>query len=275
MSNCVENIKQKQRCWALSNNITFSDKGYVENLSENILDGLDIEVKKRFLHAGGYELKSKMMALHSSSALVVNIFQYYKRKLMKSEDITAILKACNINSTTINYIDFEVKFPISSIKAIPNLDIVFRSANGMVYGLESKFTETYRKYQFTMDSYLQPRYQSIWVNLENIHKALESEYFDHYCYLNYPQLLKHILGLKSELKDIHKFQLIYLWYDLGCERSFKHRKEIQNFAELLSKDGIVFKSVTYQEIIRFLQQNHNVLEDRAYIEYITDRYLNL
>ncbi|WP_195534290.1 MULTISPECIES: PGN_0703 family putative restriction endonuclease [Bacteroides] len=273
--NCVENIKQKQQRWALSHNIDFSDKGYVENLGENIFDGLDIEVRKRFIRASGYELKSKMMALHSSSALVVNIFQYYKRKLMKGEDITSILKACNINSTAINYIDFEVKFPISGTKATPNLDVVMGAANGMVYGFESKFVETYKKYQFTMNPYLQSRYKSVWINLDNIYKALKCEYFDCYCYLNYPQLLKHILGLKSELKDIHKFQLIYLWYDLGCERSFKHREEIQSFAELLSKDGIVFKSVTYQEIIMFLQQNHNVLEDREYIDYIAERYLNL
>jgi len=83
------------------------------------------EVKSDFEEADGGELTGnpcKMQAVHSSSALGVNIFQYWKR----INQIPTIVAACGFYSTDNNYsqgINFEVKYPISGkFPRSPNID---------------------------------------------------------------------------------------------------------------------------------------------------------
>lgn len=83
-----EYIKLKQKMWAKKNNISLlqAPEGYVENLNDNLFEPLLVDVKNAFDNGNGGELKSignrppKMKALHSSSAIGVNFFQYWLNK---------------------------------------------------------------------------------------------------------------------------------------------------------------------------------------------------
>ena len=73
---------------------------------------------------------------------------------------------------------------------------------------------------------------------------------DRYEYLDVPQLLKHILGLKSSYPD--GFTLLYLWYDVLGEEGAIHRKEINTFSEVVKDDDIRFHSISTQELNRMV-----------------------
>ena len=84
-----EYIISKQIQWAYRNSITLTgDKGnwgrkaYTQNLNDNLFKPFMLEIRNNFIQADGGELTGnpcKMQAVHSSSALGVNIFQYWKR----------------------------------------------------------------------------------------------------------------------------------------------------------------------------------------------------
>ena len=87
--NAHEYILSKQIQWAYRHNIVLigskSDRGrkaYTQKIDDNLFEPLMIEVRDNFKEADGGELTGnpcKMRAVHSSSALGVNIFQYWKR----------------------------------------------------------------------------------------------------------------------------------------------------------------------------------------------------
>jgi len=58
-----------------------SKSGYVSNLKDNLIEGVCIsEFEAEFAVGKGHELNRKMLAIHSSSALVVNSFSFFKSK---------------------------------------------------------------------------------------------------------------------------------------------------------------------------------------------------
>ena len=272
-------IKCKQQLWAKRKGLDFDDKGYVRCYDKNLFGELDDVVKCSFKKAGGQELtdntrsEAKMKALHSSSALVLNVFNYFRTRLHKSENISSITKACKVNSDKIIEITFEAKFPILHI-AVPNIDMIFEMESGMIYAFESKFCEPYSgcKSYLMKDAYLKEENKSIWNGFENIYKAVREAELNGYRYLNYPQLITHLLGLKCKIHSLKKFKLIYIWYDGFGKEANRHREEIRNFTELVKKDNVQFVDITYQEIIVNLS-NDNYEENKEYIDYITSRYL--
>ena len=154
-----EYIISKQIQWAHRNNITLTgSKGdgrgrqaYTKNFDDNLFEPLMPEVKSDFEEADGGELTRgtypcKMQAVHSSSALGVNIFQYWKR----INQVSAIAAACGFNSTdntSSQGINFEVKCPISGkFPRSPNIDVVIKNSSESrfeVFAIECKFSEAY------------------------------------------------------------------------------------------------------------------------------------
>ena len=63
-----------------------------------------------------------------------------------------------------------------------------------------------------------------------------------------------------------------LWYDVIGEDGVKHRKEIEQFAEIAQKDNINFSHTTYQEAITKLSKEYYVGNEK-YCNYLTNRYL--
>jgi len=289
--NGLKYIQLKQQNWAKRNSLkraggTKPDRGeknYVNDIALNIFNQkLSRETLQDFKKGDGNETKdskfrlAKMKALHSSSALPVNVFQYWQEK-----DVSPILSACKLinrrpfNSDTVpNAVRFEQKFEISKDKMLfpktPNLDVVIEY-NNRVFAIESKFTEPYKKKQ----KGLSERYTSdklFWKGIPNLEKLGNEISPDNnkFKYLDAAQLIKHILGLKEQCGKTG-FTLLYLWYDVIGKDGAAHREEIEQFAEI-ANDDIKFRHITYQEVIvKLSKEFYDGNED--YVDYLSERYL--
>lgn len=282
-------IKIKQIQWARRQNLQLSgskaDKGlpiYVPSVDENLFESMSLEVRKQFQAGDGGELNdspskpAKMRALHSSSAIGVNFFHYWKSK----KEVHKIAHCCglcsNKNKSSID-ISFEKKYPISkSFQYAPNIDVVIENdsrSRYKVYAVECKFSEAYGSYKH---SGIDPKYlniESIWKDISNTHDLAmkispDDQEFSH---LHPAQLIKHILGLKSEYGKT-AFRLLYLWYDVLGDEGYQHRNEINRFKEIVKADNISFTSISYQEVIENLNSK-SYFGNKEYINYLSDRYL--
>lgn len=322
--NGLDFIKSKQQSWAKRKGFnavggTLLGRGeanYLPDLTDNLFEPLSEGNLLSFQKGNGNETKdsktrlAKMKALHSSSAIVVNLFQYWQGK-----DVCPILKACKLTSRTgkVDYLiknvgsvppeknptipsppDYEIKFEekckISRDRArfphSPNIDVVIYTQRATI-GIESKFAEPYgsRKHGGLKQKYVENL--SLWKGLPNLHELAKEISPDDtkFQYLDAAQLIKHILGLKKNIDDCnsrhrpesscflsHGFYLLYLWYDVVGKAGGEHRREIERFAEIAKKDKVKFSHITYQEVIAKLSK---VFYDgnEAYCDYLTDRYL--
>lgn len=289
--NGLNYVKSKQIAWAKRNNLTLygsqfpnkGEKAYLDEIAKNLFMPLSNESRNQFKKGDGNEMKdtgvdgssrAKMKALHSSSALPVNLFQYWQNR----NDIYKIAYVCGLcrkDNRNANKIEFEKKFPIfKNSTTNPNIDVVIECNNDdNLYAIESKFSEPYsnqRKKSFS-DKYFEN--DLIWDKLPNLKKLAEDimQNNEIYKYLDVAQLIKHILGLtKNHNKS--NFRLLYLWYDVVGQDGFEHRKEIEQFAEIAKKDNVRFSHITYQEVI--LKLSKEFYEgNEEYVNYLTDRYI--
>ena len=248
-----------------------------KNLFEPLLDGNC----EQFLQGNGQEIlgsqekPAKMQALHSSSALGVNIFQYWQKRGLISE-IASACGFCNRGSQYSECIVFEEKYTIDTKFVIPpNIDIVIHNNNSSkneLFAVECKFSEAYggRGHGGLKSAYLAD--QNLWTELGNLEGLAEeiSPDDERYSYLHAAQLIKHILGLKTKLGN-KNFRLLYLWYDVLGKEGAEHRTEVEDFTEVAKSDGIKFHAKTYQELIVLLDRYYR--DDHSeYIKYITERY---
>jgi len=281
-------IKTKQQLWAKRNNIsvvgsriTSGVRNYTKNFDENFFDTLTEKTKECFEKGDGNELHSsgihlpKMQALHSSSSIAVNFFQYWENKKSYHE-ITHALGLTNAGNRYSNKIVFEKKFVIDNKFSIPpNIDVVIEndsSLNGLQFAIECKFTEAYssRHHNGIDEKYF--NLVDIWNGIPHLKEyALKINISDELNqYLHAAQLIKHILGLRKKYKN--KFMLLYLFYDTIGNVSKIHRDEIEWFKKVCEQDKISFKSISYQEVIINLFK-HYYSGNEEYINYLSDRYL--
>jgi hypothetical protein len=114
-------IKSKQIQWAHNCSIDLigskGDRGrpaYTRTLADNLFEPLAPGTRRAFLAGDGGELDgnpSKMQAVHSSSALGVNVFQYWGN----IKEVDKLAHACGLCRRTTKIsksISFEVKYPI-------------------------------------------------------------------------------------------------------------------------------------------------------------------
>lgn len=284
--NAREYILSKQIQWAYRNNIVLigskgnrGRKAYTKKLDDNLFKPLMIEVRDNLKKADGGELSGnpcKMQAVHSSSALGVNIFQYWKR-INQVPAIAAACRFCNTVNTSSQGINFEVKYPISGkFSRSPNIDVIINNSpesRFKVFAIECKFSEAYysRTHSGISSKYIE--LDIIWDDIPNLLKlAKEINPNDNrFTHLHPAQLIKHILGLKEKFGK-NKFRLLYLWYDTIGPESAKHHKEIEEFIKITKADGIYFHAMSYQDLIIKLAKKYRDTH-RDYIDYISGRYL--
>jgi hypothetical protein len=286
MLRSLDYIKQRQILWARRKGIELKgsdgERGlhiYAGRLEDNLygeLKGKSDELKA-YKDAAGKELDSKMKALHSSSAIAVNVFAHWLNQPSKD----AIAVALRIPSKNINSMRFEAQLPImDNVNQVefpnnPHLDVLFEY-NGRkpeAVGIECKFaTEAYsgRAHQAIRDPYM--RYTKLWKGLSNLlDLAKEVRKKNEYHHLDTAQLTKHIFGLRHAFDN---FRLVYLWYDVPFDEGMEHREEIRRFSEIVKEDGIIFQAITWQELIIHLAEKHkDEKEHRDYINYLVERYL--
>jgi hypothetical protein len=251
---------------------------YTRSLEDNLFEPLTTDTKTFFQNGDGGELggdPSKMQAVHSSSALAVNVFQYWDN-IKEVEKIAHACGFCHSATRISKGISFEVKYSIDEkFQYSPNVDVVINNEPGSkhkVFAVESKFTEPYSNWEHLgfKAKYLD---LDIWEEISHLYKLASSispkdERFHH---LHAAQLIKHILGLKRAFGKTN-FRLLYLWYDALGREGAKHREEIHGFLEVAKSDDIAIHELSYQELFARLADNYRI-SDKKYIEYITSRYL--
>lgn len=120
-----DHILSRQLHWARGRGIDLlgskterGEKVYAPTLGANLFRTLSDSARRGIEAADGGEMRStdghpaKMQALHSSSALGVNVFDYWT----DSADLSPLLSACGFTSAegpVIGTVAFEAKFPIS------------------------------------------------------------------------------------------------------------------------------------------------------------------
>lgn len=287
--NAHEYILAKQVQWARNCHIKIIGSknmrgrpSYTSKLIENLFEPLIPEVRESFEKGDGNEIKgspdspAKMQALHSSSALGVNIFHYWQR-IRQVPLIAAACGFCKKRNNTSQKIVFEDKYPIDDkFRHSPNIDVVIYNSDASKvkrFAIECKFSEAYggRKH-----SGLNPKYINLDVIWEDIPRAFDfaktiSPQDTKFAHLHPAQLVKHILGLKNKFGK-EGFRFLYLWYDVLGQEGSVHRKEIEAFSDLVKSDGIKFHSQSYQELIVKLSNEYRS-EHEKYIRYISERYL--
>ena len=265
----LEQIKYCQKLWAESHAIPYDNaNGRVPNLDDNLFASLDAETASEFGNADGSELgrngkPGKMFSLHSSSALVCNVFDHWRRR-----PLAPLLQACGIEGNR-NDLWFEQKFPTGLGGTPPNLDVVL-SCDGKspVTAIESKFTEPYSSGDHTgfSDSYF--RDEELWEGLEKCRGLAENFARANFRYLDAAQLLKHALGLHRAF-TAGGFELLYLWYDVpGSSAAETLREEVERFSQAVSTE-VRFRSLTYQELFGRLAP---VVGETDYAAYLGSRY---
>jgi len=283
-----EYILSKQIQWALNEGIDLigsrgksGKPAYTLDPNQNLFEHIDPVIKKSFESGDGGEINgspnrpAKMQAVHSSSALGVNIFQYWQT-INQIPKIAAACGFCRRGNKISEKIVFEDKYPIdSSFRYPPNIDVVIHNSNSAMYkrfAIECKFSEAYSNQG---DHGLKQKYldlEDVWGDIPNLYQFAEELCPNDsiFRYLHPAQLIKHILGLKNAFKK-KGFRLLYLWYDVLGKEGAIHQKEIDRFSNIAKSDEIKFHSMTYQELISRLS-NEFRSDHGEYIKYITDRY---
>jgi hypothetical protein len=269
----AEYIAEYQLKWAAQRKIS-CEGSYTKKVEDNIFNHeLHPDTRREYERGKGHELegiRAHMKALHSSSALVVNVFDYWHRR----NRIQDIAKVCGAEGV-ISGMEFEKIHPIKGVaKTPPHLDIEF--AGPMPLSIESKFTETYHRQtrrdnkDTHLDKYL--KHREIWNGISKLRTLAESivrrsGVRTDFEYLDVPQLIKHILGLKSSYGG--SFCLLYLWYKVNSPEATRHEEELARFSASI-KDEINFRTMTYQDLFNRIRHLPDV--DSTYIEYLEQRY---
>lgn len=269
-------LLNRQRAWAQSVSLDVDGRGYLNSVEANLFQPLSDKIRQSFVEGSGSELQdtlsrpAKMKALHSSSALAVNVFDYWVERVS-----TPLLKAMHIDSDAA-HIAFEKQYPTGLTGNPPNLDVTLELPDGLVVGVESKFSEwlspkSKSKEPFK-DKYF-PEKSALWgeKGLGNC-QSLAGEMYKgdvFFKHLDVPQLLKHVLGMATQLGD--RFSLYYIYYDWPGPESDIHRQEIERFDLLVGKE-VRFKARTYQSVFSELE-DMNV--EKKYMSYLKSRYFSI
>lgn len=274
--NKTDQIKEQQKKWAKSKGILLDDDNYVKRINDNFFIPLSESTKKDLMGGDGSEYprdkktRTKILATHSSSALLCNFFEYWR-----SND-KAVLSNVLGYKQNIKSLVFEQKLCMGMKGSKPNLDIFLIMEDGLSVAIESKFTEWMNhktKSEPFAKSYFKddikrweevglPKYQKL---AEDI-KIGTSYNFKH---LNAPQLLKHALGLAR--MHSNRSHLLYLYFNIkGTAISEAHCDDINEFKKALN-GKLNFREITYQQLFKSLETNRKDI-DEEYLEYLQTRY---
>lgn len=282
-----EHILNKQIAWAQGLGLPLVDSrggdrgrpAYLPTIAENLFQPLTPFTLECFRKGDGNEVgdyphkPAKMRAVHSTSALAVNLFQYLGA--ISRADLLAAVCSLPPQGYSSAEVCFEQKYPVGSGFGIaPNVDVVIKpqDATRPVIAVECKFSEAYR---INDSKGLKPKYlgkAELWSELPELHRlALALSPQDkQFQFLHAAQLIKHILGLRQRYGG--NFCLAYLYYEgIGME-GVTHAQEAAGFAEVARADGVSFCAITYQQFIaRLASELGN--QHPEYSAYMSQRYL--
>lgn len=268
-------LLSQQHDWATSSGLSVDVHGYTKRPTDNLWRPLSPRALAAFADADGSELHdgpqrpAKMRALHSSSALAANFFDYWSE-----HDMTPLLAAIAIDGPA-EPIVFEKKFPTGLEGKPPNLDIAIKLTSGTTVAIESKFSEWLTPKSSKKKAF-KPKYfplnKGLWAErglpgCQALAKEIDLGR-EHFRFLDAPQLLKHSLGLATVLAA--RFALYYIFFDLACPERARHYEEISRFRDRVGRE-LQFRAITYQELFDRLRRSSDSI-DRSYLDYLHSRY---
>ena len=264
-----------QRSWASKLGAVVDHRNYFSSVAANLHAPLSKRASRAFSMGSGSELRdtasrpAKMKALHSSSALAVNVFDYWTER-----NPSPLLAALELSLTAAS-IDFEAQFPTGLDGKPPNLDIGLRLDSGKIVGVESKFSE-WLSPKSPNKAPFKPKYfadsAQHWSTAGLVACQVLAEEMRsgarHFRYLDAPQLLKHALGLATQHRG--NFDLYYVYYDFSGPETVPHRAELEEFEALVRSD-FRFRWISYQDVYSRLVRLIGP-ENAAYTNYLRERY---
>ena len=223
--------------------IEVDDRGYVPTAADNLVPGVRLEDFEADLRAGdGNELEHKFRAVHSSSALAVNVFGLFRAR-------TCELTLLNLGA--FDELKFEAKCPHGVSNQSPNLDVLLTGPGGTL-GIESKLTEHLSRHRAVFspryrDKIRDERRKSAW--FEEMLRLEEDP--QRYAWLDAAQLVKHAFGLAYTFVD-DPLTLLYLyWESRHAERVplfAEHRREVESFSAGVAGSRPAFHAMSYPEL---------------------------
>lgn len=267
MSEALKKILEQQRSWADSKDIAFDEDCYTYQLEDNLFQVLSTQSINDFKSGHGNEFggegeRGKMQALHSSSALVCNVFEYWR-----DSDSDGIASVCGADRGM--SIRFEKQNRTGLKGTAPHLDVEFTHPGNIPLAVESKFTEPYRKEgtsNFASSYFKKP---GLWDHFPHC-EQLAIEIFKGdtvFLRLDAAQLLKHVLGLMRAYPS--GFTLLYLWYKVPSREATVHEDEILLFSDRIISE-VDFRHMTYQDLFGRIKRIPDV--NPVYISYLEERY---
>jgi hypothetical protein len=264
-------VRDRQVAWAERRGIGIDSQCRVARGDLNLYAPLCPETRAALEAGDGNELKDKFLKLYSSSALAVNVFDYW-------HDRHNLLESCFGLSSPL-YLRFESKHPIfDDPKATPsNIDVELNGRNGNLI-LECKFTEPFvrypKKYPLFSSTYFKPENASIWRGMESTRSFAEHiNYGKHkFTRLDAEQLIKTALGCRRTFDT--RWRFLYLWHEPEGEYAAKEcqvlRDELARFCEE-TRGEIPFEAMTWAQLVARLKVRAQP-EDAPYLEWLRERY---
>lgn len=276
--NIFEKLKQQQRDWLKAHaGADFDDRGYMTTLDANLRGGLSDAARREIDAADGQELGNserpgKLAAPWSSSALVVNVFDFWRGR-----DLRPLAAALGIERAFTS-LQLEVRLATGFSSRKANLDVLLEA--DVPLAIEAKFTEPFQggpkgSIKKTISpTYLHARNAGKWHGLDHLRSlALAiSERAHTFRRLDVPQLLKHTVALRRLRRE---FELLLLWYSPGedTDEAREMKCELAVLHKAMSADQVAFRALTYQALFQGLRVHAGSLPDAAdYLSYLGGRY---
>lgn len=247
------------------------DRGYVANISDNFAPGLNWKmIEPAFRDGAGQETiarrgrRPKMLAVHSSSALAVNVFGPW---VDRPSEVSLL------GGSGFDDLKFERRCPTGLRGTPPHLD-VFLSAEESVVGIESKCLETLSEHDVRF-SVAYDRLADKNTPWSRLIRELNS-FPNAYRFLDVAQLVKHALGLAHTFPKKVK-TLLYLYWEPVNWREFdefrRHREEIARLADAVGGASVRFVAKSYPELWAEWGEDNLPTARHDHLEWLRRRYV--
>lgn len=269
-------LLRRQRSWARQAGKTVDAAGYLPAVSDNLWQPFSVSAQADFAARGGGEFHdgslhaARMRAVHSSTALAVNVFDYWN-----TADPAPLATALGLPAP-IRRIVFEPHLPTGLTGNPANPDVLIDLGPRGLLAVECKFSEWLvpkRQRAGVFHERYFPPGRGAWQEAgltacQSLADDMQAgrEYFR---YLDVRQLLKHALGLKAA--GASSASLVYLYFDWPGPIQRAHEAELNRVAARLAPEA-GFRSATYQSLLGRLSASGNPIES-GYLSYLQSRYL--
>lgn len=253
-----DGIRKALECY--NSEAQFNEYGRVERLCDNLVERAErVDFERDLLEGDGGELAEdprwkapKFHAPHSSSALAVNCFAPFKRRIHDLPNLTGENKA-------FDSLRFEAKCPTGVGPRDPNLDVLLCNSSD-VLGIESKLKEHCKSRSPSIqkedlaraEKYLAPDGICDWRCGENYFKEMKRLVKEKKTYkrLDAMQLIKHAFGLARLGEETGKsVKLLYVYWEPDNGGQLKifeqHKEEVEAFADKIKDSTPAFEHISY------------------------------